>query len=120
MLALQTPSMTAARMTQAAPPPSAGWSGGTVAGPRLPPPPAPSGSGLVWPTPSAFERGTTQVPPGAMQVASYTGASSGGAPGATFGPPGVASAPVILGVELTPLVLVGLGVGAFVLWRVLR
>jgi hypothetical protein len=110
---LQNNTTLAARIAlppSSAPPPAPGWPPQSLV-----PPPALT-------DPRYTERGTQQVPPAAIQVASYTGSSAGGAPGAQFGPPGVGGAPVILGgFSLSPLALGAIVVvGAFVAWKVLR
>lgn len=50
--------------------------------------------GLAAPPPAYIDHGTGWHPPNALATVSYTGASAGGAPGASFGDPGAASAPV--------------------------
>lgn len=60
------------------------------------------------PAPSYYtESGWQQVPPAALQVASMTGSPAGGAPGASYGPPGTANAPVTTsGGFSTPMLVV--------------
>lgn len=117
-MGLESNSTIAARLTAAPPAWQAATTATTVRGLVPPGPPYVRGVGTYQPT-----------QPPALTRRSFTASPSGGAPGATFGPPGVAGAPVpvisgagitIGGLTLTPglLLLVGvIAVGGYLVLR---